>query len=670
MGDHPDERKAFMDLKTAIGYCPKLFYYNPSMPVFVHTDACNGGIGGYVFQQDEDGKEYPVGFLSKSLHGSELKWSTFEQECYAIHQTLKKYEYLLRDVPFTIRTDHRNLLYLNQYASPKVLRWKWDIQQFNFQIEHCPGHLNTIADSLSRLCALSSQGFQPTEDDCQSAQSVFTSNAPYLLAIASSSKLGTSKPWSRAERPLDDRVHELISRVHGWGSRDPAGKVQSGFYDHNKVERTLDLLKDSIPSEEWWPNMRGDVRQFIANCPACQFMQHAKHAIHSKRSVHPFNRYVGRPMDTINLDTIGPFPEDEDGHKYILVFIDVFSRFVELTPVPDLTALTAAKEIIKFVGRYGVPDCLLTDNGTQFENDLAFHLYDRMYCNHITIMPYSHEENSIVERANREVNKHLRAIVFDRKIKEHWSLVLPLVQRVMNTFEHSSLGCAPSQIIFGNSVDLDRVILHPTKNKDTFQESPTYPEYVYKMLNLQAQVIARAQVIQETVANRHISKKLKSLRDTTDYNLNDYVLWELPDNQLAKDSRVDRLSSHYRGPYRVLTSREGTVEIQNLITKQVHKVITNYLTPFVYDSRIVDPYTVALHAQQEFIPSEILDIFGTQNKKTRKFNRTDLLVKVRWAGYSSHWDSWEPYSQLKTSDVFKKFCQDRRLDYLLDKRLD
>ena len=109
----------------------------------------------------------------------------------------------------------------------------------------------------------------------------------YLLAIASSSKLGTSKPWSRAERPLDDRVHELISRVHGWGSRDPAGKVQSGFYGHNKVERTLDLLKDSIPSEEWWPNMRGDVRQFIANCPACQFMQHAKHAIHSKRSVHP-----------------------------------------------------------------------------------------------------------------------------------------------------------------------------------------------------------------------------------------------------------------------------------------------------------------------------------------------------------------------------------------------
>jgi hypothetical protein len=80
----------------------------------------------------------------------------------------------------------------------------------------------------------------------------------------------------------------------------------------------------------------------------------------------------------------------------------------------------------------------------------------------------------------------------------------------MNTFEHSSIGCAPSQIIFGYSVDLDRIILHPTKNKDLqAEDSPTYPEYVYKMLNLQAQVIARAQVIQETIANRHISNKLQ-----------------------------------------------------------------------------------------------------------------------------------------------------------------
>lgn len=86
-----------------------------------------------------------------------------------------------------------------------------------------------------------------------------------------------------------------------------------------------------------------------------------------------------------------------------------------------------------------------------------------MMTSHITVLPYSHEEYSILERANKEINKHLRAIIFDRKIKANWSTVLPLIQRFMNTTEHSSLGCAPSQIIFGNAVDLDRRILHEPK---------------------------------------------------------------------------------------------------------------------------------------------------------------------------------------------------------------
>ena len=231
--------------------------------------------------------------------------------------------------------------------------------------------------------------------------------------------------------------------------------------------------------------------------------------------------------------------------------------------------------------------------------------------------------------------------------------------------EHSSIGCAPSQIIFGNAVDLDRGILHERKS---IRNDITYPEYVLRLLNAQAEIIARAQAIQETVANRHISKKLKTLRNTTDYIQNDYVLWELPDNMLNKDSREDRLAPHYRGPYRVVTSKEGQVEIQNLITNEIHSVLINHLKPFIYDSNIIDPKTVALHAHNEFFPEKILDIAGDRNKKTRKYLRTNLQVKVRWAGYSSTWDTWEPYTSLKATDVFQQYCRCNRLDYLVDKR--
>ena len=92
--------------------------------------------------------------MSKALKGAELNWSTFETEGYAIWFALKKFEYLLRDIKFTIRTDHRNLLYVNLGASSKVQRWKSDIQQFNFIVEHILGRRNLVADGLSRLSTL------------------------------------------------------------------------------------------------------------------------------------------------------------------------------------------------------------------------------------------------------------------------------------------------------------------------------------------------------------------------------------------------------------------------------------------------------------------------------------------------------------------------------------
>ena len=442
---YPTEKQAFYALRKAVAQCPRLFFYDSRMPVHVHTDACNNGIGGYVFQMDSEGNEYPIGFLSKRLHGAELNWSTFEQECFAIHQTLKKFEYLLRDVEFQLRTDHRNLLYLNQFASSKVLRWKWDVQQFNFKVKHIPGELNVAADVFSRLCLVHDTAGTLQALDHLQPKLVKDQPGAFLLAINSSQRMDTTNSsWMRGNRPTEAEVYHLISQVHGWGNRDEtSGNVKPGQYGHGGVERTLQLLRDFVAPSKWWPHMRAVVRKFIYSCPQCQFMTPVRSDVHERRSVHPYNVSVGKPMDRVNIDSIGPFPEDEEGNKYIMVFIDVFSRFVELVPIPDLSALVAAKELIKFIGRYGCPREILTDNGTQYANELAYQIYDTAMINHLKVMPYSHEENSIVERANREVNTHLRAIVFDRKIKVNWSIALPLIQRLMNTFEHSSIGCAP-----------------------------------------------------------------------------------------------------------------------------------------------------------------------------------------------------------------------------------
>jgi hypothetical protein len=89
--------------------------------------------------------------MSKSLSGAELRWSTIEKECYAIVYALKKFEYLLRDCHFTLRTDHKNLLYVNTAHTSTVVRWKLLIQAFDFDLEYLKGEENFVADSFSRL---------------------------------------------------------------------------------------------------------------------------------------------------------------------------------------------------------------------------------------------------------------------------------------------------------------------------------------------------------------------------------------------------------------------------------------------------------------------------------------------------------------------------------------
>ena len=44
---HKEALDAFYELQEAVGKCPRLFFYDSTMPVYIHTDACNGGIGGY-----------------------------------------------------------------------------------------------------------------------------------------------------------------------------------------------------------------------------------------------------------------------------------------------------------------------------------------------------------------------------------------------------------------------------------------------------------------------------------------------------------------------------------------------------------------------------------------------------------------------------------------------
>ncbi len=108
-----------------------------------------------------------------------------------------------------------------------------------------------------------------------------------------------------------------------------------------------------------------------------------------------------------------------------------------------------------YVTFVGIVPQLRSDRGTQFVNGIIKELLDLLQVEHEVSLAYSKEQNAIVERANREVMRHLTAIVFDKRVNDSWSSdSLPLVQRIMNAKVHDTIGVSPAELLFGQAINL------------------------------------------------------------------------------------------------------------------------------------------------------------------------------------------------------------------------
>ena len=615
----------FFSVRDEVANCPTLFFLDANAEVFVLTDASDYGIGAYIYQI-VDAKERPVIFMSKALSGAQLNWSTIEKEAYAIFFTLQTYEYLLKDIKFTLRTDHKNLTYLTVEGSQKVRRWRLFIQEFNFLVEHIAGVDNLVADAFSRLCTLD------VADNDESVMLAVESAASPPTHGENTVSVATDKAKRRVEKidkvniPAD--CYKKISAVH------------NRTIGHSGVEQTISKL---AASGQTWRNMRIHVQSFIRKCGYCQANSEKKITV----KVKPFTRASYHPMEVLNIDTIGPLPQDDLGNEYILVIIDCFSRWVELYGIPDTSAMSAAQPLIQHCGRFGVPALIRSDRGSQFVNELISQLSEALLTTQELTTAYSKEQNAIVERANKEVMRHLKAMVYDDRVFNKWSTKqLPLVMRILNAEEKTRTGISPAEMLFGNAVDLGRYLLY--RPKEPPNSDVDLNDYLEQMLERQSAYIKVAQETQREWDLYHMSRNDP---DLSDFPVNSYVLWENPAGGRNK------MQTKLQGPYQVVARQQDDIVMQDLIThKEVITHISN-VREFRFDSDNTDPKEVAMHSSQEFVIDSILEHSFTGNK----MRKGTLRFKVRWQGYTPEDDTWEPYKYLRDTEQLHAYLRANKM---------
>jgi len=150
-----DQEVTFCTLKQKLTSKPILKYLNFLEEFILTTDASNDGAGA-VLSQGEIGKDLPVAFAGRSFSKAERRYSTTERELIAILWGIKYFRPYLFGRPFKVVTDHKPLKWIMNIKDPgsRLIRWRIQLAEYDFEVVHKPGKQNTNADALSPVNVL------------------------------------------------------------------------------------------------------------------------------------------------------------------------------------------------------------------------------------------------------------------------------------------------------------------------------------------------------------------------------------------------------------------------------------------------------------------------------------------------------------------------------------
>jgi len=571
------------------------------------------------------------------------------------------------------------------------------LQEYRFDIRFIPGKNNIVADALSRLClnrteefTTASDGggisepdistvfpderlaaiFELNEDDRRDAALTSTEGTfHYMETLHQQGYKFIDNHISQKQVQLEETVDEMFAQMTLLEKDVVIADDETPFPEelyntiksthnhmagHHGVNSTIRKLKENGIRFKY---MRRWVDKFIKLCPGCNKSEERSFPI----AIIPYTLASYQAMQRLQLDSIGPLREDELGNKFILVVIDTFTRWVMLYPLPSTSANDCVRAIIQHIGIFGSPNEVCTDGGSQFENETVKPALLLMNTLHNIGIAYSSEEQGIVERENKEVLRHLRNFLFDKRQGFEWSLAVPFVQRILNAEVVSSIGYKPSQLIFGNAINLDRGIFLPNKIIEC-AHTHDFPKYIDRLIIAQKESLEGARLRQRASDLRHMTER--SVGEETEFAVGSLVLLEYSKGLNGKKP-PHKLMTRLGGPY-VVRSHEGPkYRLRHLANKHIQEVHVSRLRPFRYDPKRTDPNAVAAADIDEFLVANVID----HRPKTKGAKRSDMEFLVQWDGYDASHDSWEPWETLRNNSIIHDYCLSHNMKRFVPKNI-
>jgi hypothetical protein len=149
--------------------------------------------------------------------------------------------------------------------------------------------------------------------------------------------------------------------------------IHAGVCGHHIEPHTL--VGNAFRQGFYWPTAVADASEIVRTCERCQFF-----ARKSNLPAHVLQAIpITWPFAVWGLDIVGPLRKVPGGYTHLLVPIDKFSKWVEVRPIINLRAEQAMTFFTDIVYRFGVPNSIITDNGSQFTGRKFLEFRDKFH---------------------------------------------------------------------------------------------------------------------------------------------------------------------------------------------------------------------------------------------------------------------------------------------------
>ena len=147
---------------------------------------------------------------------------------------------------------------------------------------------------------------------------------------------------------------------------------------------------------------------------------------------------------------MGPLPCSPERNEHLLVLVDYYTRWVEIFPMRTASAPVIARLFRKeILTRWGVPDFILSDRGSQFISNLFTEL-----CKNWTVAPKLttayHPQTNLTVRVNRNLKCMISSYIEENHRK--WDQYLPEFRFALNSAIHETTGVSPAELHLGRKL--------------------------------------------------------------------------------------------------------------------------------------------------------------------------------------------------------------------------